>query len=858
MKLLDRIAYDTGGYTVQEILSSFCKKILEIIDLVNKNEEVCDEARTIIENIRNEVVPDLVDDIIKEMQDNGYFDRLVNVTLIEQLRTELTTLLNDAITDYTSRLDNVDSQLEEIETKLQFVTYDMFNPKCDGISDDGIQIKACHDYANEHNIPVINTKGKYYIKDTRNIEIKTIVDWGLTEFVIDETTNTNEPVFRIKSKNNVVDMPYQDVVALERFLKPNVSYIDDSFISHYNDSLIVVEDINTVVCTREHDGGLNNNKQLKEFFYVSNKSIIGDLHYDFQGLNANISSCKVYKCDSEYLTIEGGKFILSGNNTFNYSGAVIKCERSRTIIKNIFSDIENETATHPRNGFINSENCYDVTVENIKTLPNKTIDSGTYKLVANTCINIKFNNITCMDMGDATWGCIETSWVKDVFYTNCNINRIDTHWYISNLTVENCKIGSRGINICGFGQALFKNVTRYGGSAFITPRWDYGAVWDGDIVIRDCKFVIPTNESRESFFILLHSCNKDYDFNLQSVVADNIIIDNFIFVSDDGNENKNFCILGLSNTVGHTGGAVNKKNIIFPSNIDVRNVFVKGRSTGVSELIRGLFNPEAFQCRRRADYSLDKKKIETNSNIFFENIQCKKHAKNPNAHGQFIDTSKYVATLSMQGRGVDYTSLSLKPRVHIKKCREIVVMPFASEGIFIIEDCTINHFDSYFAQNTANQKGRVYFNRCIFKADTVDLGTAPFRFRSELGTFLSDCFIDIPVVDGAEDLTAWLKLGFCDGSGWQLRGVYNNVTVSDRFTTNAPNNNVKRALMHTEYAPSDDYLNYIPVRLTYGPTTSRPNSKYLVGGDTYFDVTLGKQITWSGSDWKDSANGNKV
>ena len=76
------MCYDTGGYTVQEILSSFCNKILEIIDLVNKNEEVSDEAKTIIENIRNEVVPDLVDDIMKELQDSGYFDNLLNVTLI--------------------------------------------------------------------------------------------------------------------------------------------------------------------------------------------------------------------------------------------------------------------------------------------------------------------------------------------------------------------------------------------------------------------------------------------------------------------------------------------------------------------------------------------------------------------------------------------------------------------------------------------------------------------------------------------------------------------------------------------------------------------------------------------------------
>ena len=98
MNLLDRISYDSGGYTVQEILSSFTKKILEIIDLVNKNEEVCDEAHTLIENIRNEVVPDLVEDIMKELQDKGYFDSLVNVTLIDQLRTELTTLLNQTIT----------------------------------------------------------------------------------------------------------------------------------------------------------------------------------------------------------------------------------------------------------------------------------------------------------------------------------------------------------------------------------------------------------------------------------------------------------------------------------------------------------------------------------------------------------------------------------------------------------------------------------------------------------------------------------------------------------------------------------------------------------------------------------------
>ena len=113
------MCYDIGGYTVQEILASFCEKILEIIDQVNKNEEVCDDTNRIIENIRNKDVPDLVDDIIKDMEDNGYFDNLVNVTLIDNLRTELTTLLNQTITEHTTRLDNFNSQLNVIENKVK-------------------------------------------------------------------------------------------------------------------------------------------------------------------------------------------------------------------------------------------------------------------------------------------------------------------------------------------------------------------------------------------------------------------------------------------------------------------------------------------------------------------------------------------------------------------------------------------------------------------------------------------------------------------------------------------------------------------------------------------------------------------
>ena len=160
MNLLDRIAYDTGGYTVQEILSSFCKKILEIIDLVNKNEDVCNEAKTIIENFRYEVVPELVDDIMKELQDSGYFDDLVNVTLIEQLRTELTTLLNNAITDYTTKLDKIDTQLDTIMINIKD-----YGAKGDGLTDDTQAIQNAINSLNGGTLLIPN--GIYMIRGSK-------------------------------------------------------------------------------------------------------------------------------------------------------------------------------------------------------------------------------------------------------------------------------------------------------------------------------------------------------------------------------------------------------------------------------------------------------------------------------------------------------------------------------------------------------------------------------------------------------------------------------------------------------------------------------------------------------------------
>ena len=97
MNLLDRIAYDSGGYTVQEILSSFCNKILEIVDLVNKNEEVCDEAEELLTLIKDELLPEEVKKIIEEMETDGTIEQLINIDKYNKLKEYINNALDTKV-----------------------------------------------------------------------------------------------------------------------------------------------------------------------------------------------------------------------------------------------------------------------------------------------------------------------------------------------------------------------------------------------------------------------------------------------------------------------------------------------------------------------------------------------------------------------------------------------------------------------------------------------------------------------------------------------------------------------------------------------------------------------------------------
>src|SRR5690606_18571926 len=61
--------------------------------------------------------------------------------------------------------NNLLAQLANVDR----LNYKMFGAKSDGKNDDGVQIRAAHNYANKNEIPVENLSGNFWIEKSNNI-----------------------------------------------------------------------------------------------------------------------------------------------------------------------------------------------------------------------------------------------------------------------------------------------------------------------------------------------------------------------------------------------------------------------------------------------------------------------------------------------------------------------------------------------------------------------------------------------------------------------------------------------------------------------------------------------------------------
>ena len=135
-------------------------------------------------------------------------------------------------------------------------------------------------------------------------------------------------------------------------------------------------------------------------------------------------------------------------------------------------------------------------------IPNP-VPMGTYDYVLEYSDSVTFKNViqinkeeqaTDAKNGNYTyltdtryWGIMSSNGTKNLTFDGCSINRFDAHRGFWNATLKDTYIG-HSFQVVGGGTLYVVNVTKASKSNFMTFRGDYGATFEGDIIIKDSVF----------------------------------------------------------------------------------------------------------------------------------------------------------------------------------------------------------------------------------------------------------------------------------------------------------------------------------------------------------------------------------
>jgi hypothetical protein len=419
---------------------------------------------------------------------------------------------------------------------VDYLTYEQFGAKGDGVTDDFPAIMATHAAANKKGLPVKATGGKtYYIGNTVGTAVvRTDVDFGTARFIIDDSKVSVEDreagIFRVESALKPV------TVKGVRSLKRGQTNIGKNLPGR---CLVEVVDDNRKVYIRL---GANQNSGVgqKEFFIADRRGNIDPasaLVWDYD----EITGMTAWPIDEKPLVIKGGIFTTIANRApskYTYYCRGIEVNRSNVRIENVTHYIEGEQDHGaPYDGFLSLYKAADIVVRGCVLTAHKTyktigsagvpVSMGTYDISAHGCVNVKWENCRqTTDINDTKyWGIFVSNFCKALTLDHCVFSRFDAHQGVRNVTLTGCELGHTGVNTVGFGTLRIENCNIHRRSVVIL-RADYGSSWEGDIIVRDCKLIVP--EGAKSVSLLSGSNSGKHDFGYTCYLPERIDIENLV------------------------------------------------------------------------------------------------------------------------------------------------------------------------------------------------------------------------------------------------------------------------------------------------------------------------------------------
>lgn len=671
---------------------------------------------------------------------------------------------------------NLGNNLVAVLKENKAINYKMFGALGDGKSDDGVQIKLAHEYANQHRVPVVNLSGEYWVHQTNNIPIRTNVSWGQTTIHINEKFNSKrEPRFVVQN-----DHPKKDLIknaaikkALLEKLKPGVQLIPE--LAAYAGHLFIVEDDKDRIGIRAG----NYSKRgwaREELFYVEEEGrIIGDIAWTFK----NLTEITATPCNDNYLIIEGGGFYFSGDSgnadSRGYHHHGFSVQRSRTIIREQWMGLEpgnRDISMEPRRGFYSFSGVYDTALENIRAMPweknredkNKVLAAGTYGIGGARMLNCAFRNLTA-EGGWVAWGVFGTNLNKNFRIDNCRLNRVDVHFHCWNLHISNSSIGFKGIALTGGGNLLIENTTRHGNN-FVNFRRDYGAKWDGNIHIRGCTLK-PSGNGRVS---VLSYRPADFDYQYPIGFGQTIKIEDMMIDYSAAPESTASC--WIMNNVSFSKTETNAR-LFFPTHIEFRNIFVQGRELGV-RLLR-LPSPHHYDLRKNGGY--DGNQLQENCTMIFDNVHLEKLPPADLTDEEDDPMHLIIGNNTKQ----DYAdALALYPKIRFTECNDVTVYLGHCIASTSFERCTINTVQA------PSVRGELNFTDCHFAPNIETLPESINDVQSTLGTRFTNCTIHAPTINGKKEPDKVNQMGFLEINK-SVKHYHLNTTLSNDVITHLKN-----------------------------------------------------------------------
>ena len=466
---------------------------------------------------------------------------------------------------------------KDIEKYVSVVSYEDYGAVGDGVTDDADAIRAAHEAANECGLPVLGrADATYYIGPiVETITVKTDTDWNGATFIFDDhkirwddSRRRAINVFTVAPDTVECYVAIPDGFSISKG-QTNIGMTFDS------PCMIKLESSEEKIYLRygeNANAGVNKN----EIILVDadgNVDPSTPIQYDYHTL----TKITRYSVGEKPISVGNGKVITIApnpkeycpdyENNYCYYARGINVERSNTTVYNIKHVVQGEDMTIeidrngdgvidkwgadksygvPYMGFFSFKKCNNAVMTDCLVQGHQAYsfyqsvgtgvarnEMGSYDITANDCVNLQLLNIVQYENKETGevitnrfmyHGVMGSNFCRNVVMDNCYVDRFDSHQGLHNAKITNSTLGF-GILVIGGGELYIENCYRVSGGAFVLLRSDYNSVFDGDLIMKNCRM-------GETVDHIVNGTWRSFYNGLPNYVLRNITVDGL--VSDSG------------------------------------------------------------------------------------------------------------------------------------------------------------------------------------------------------------------------------------------------------------------------------------------------------------------------------------